>query len=393
MKSRYLEKLISHLDQIDPDSVQSQFLRLAQNQGLMETILHTIQEGVIFIDPEGAIQYANAASERLFGFKFEAASGEPVQKYIKDIDWELILNLDKDEWSKLVRRELEITYPERRFIEFYVSPIAQDELQQEQGLLIILRDITNERIKEVDTLQAEKLNAITLLAAGVAHELGNPLNSLNIHLQLLERELAHISEEDKDILEELVDVAKNEVTRLDQIIQQFLGAIRPSQPNLEKGSIKKLIEESLQVIQQEVKERDIIVELDIPDNLPPINFDRGQIKQALFNLLRNAMQSLSENGIITIRVKEADQYLAIAIQDNGPGISAEVLSHIFEPYYTTKEEGTGLGLMIVQRILRDHGGLIEIDTQTDKGSIITMLLPRDDRRIRLLEAETSKTHE
>lgn len=385
MKSEFLDKLLARIDKIDSGSLQNYFLRLAQEKGVMETIFQAIQEGIIVLNGKGHISYANDRAQKILGFNLNRAEGQPISKYFREVDWDLVLDLDEDEWSRLVTREIEITYPDHRFLEFYVVPLSTVE-DGEEGAVIIMRDVSHAREKAVSTIESERLNAIMLLAAGVAHEIGNPLNSLNIHLQLLDRELGHISGESGEDLRELVDVARNEVTRLDQIINQFLRAIRPSEPQLEAVDVKNLLEDTLQVMDLEIKDRGAWVELECEGDLPKIMLDKGQMRQVFFNLIKNGIQAMSEGGLLKVSVEVNDEFTSIAFRDSGVGISAEDLGNIFEPYHTTKSEGHGLGLMIVQRIVRDHGGQIEIETAPGKGTTITVLLPRAEHRIRLLEA-------
>ena len=385
MRSSFFEKLIDRLDVIDPGSMQTHFLRLAGEKGLLETIFHAIQEGIIVLDQDARLTYANQAAEKLFGFRIEDAEGQPIRKYLREIDWDLIMNLDADEWSRMVSREIETHYPEHRFVAFYLVPLnlVNDD---ETGAVVILRDVTHERETASHTLESERLNAITLLAAGVAHEIGNPLNSLNIHLQLMERELDPLQGEQREALEELLDVARQEVERLDQIINQFLGAIRPQPPSMEPQDLSGVLQETLDFMQHEITDRGILAELETGRDLPAVQADRGQIKQAFFNLIKNAVQAMSEGGLLKLQVTATERFVAVSFQDNGPGIVPEQLGRIFEPYHTTKQEGSGLGLMIVQRIMRDHGGEIEIDSEPGKGTGITLFFPRDDRRIRLLNS-------
>lgn len=385
MKPGFLDKLIDRLDRLDAGSLQTQFLRLASDKGLLETIFHAIQEGIVVLDGNSLILYANRAAEKMFGFKAESAAGNPIARYLRDIDWDLVLDLDGDEWTRLVSREIEITYPEHRFIDFYVVPLAVAR-PGEQGAVVILRDITRDRMNEAKTIESERLNALTLLAAGVAHEIGNPLNSLTIHLQLLERELGHLAEQDKAGLKELVDVSRREVERLDQIISQFLRAIRPTQPGFERISIKAIIDDTIEFLKHEVKDRDVLVEVEAPDDLPPGYVDKNQIRQAFFNIIRNAIQAMANGGLLKITLGSNDRFVIVSFKDTGPGIPADDLSSIFEPYYTTKTEGSGLGLMIVQRIVRDHGGELEVHSEPKSGTTFTLFLPRDERRIRLLHA-------
>ncbi len=385
MKNGFLEKLIGRLDRIDPGSLQTHFLRLSQEKGLLETIFNAVREGLIVLDGDGRITYANHAAEKLLGFKAESAIGEPIRKYLRDIEWEDVLRLDEKEWSRLVSREIEVTYPEHRFLDFYVVPLGTTE-PGESGAVVILRDTTRDRQQEVKTIESERLNALTLLAAGVAHEIGNPLNSLNIHLQLIERELADLPKQNRETLTELVEVSKKEVARLDQSITQFLRAIRPTPLNLAKSSLPDVLKETIQFLKHEIRDRDILVETESPDDLPPIMIDAAQIKQVFFNIIRNAIQAMPNGGMLKISLVASDRHVAISFKDSGPGIAPEDLSHIFEPYHTTKAEGSGLGLMIVQRIVRDHGGQIEVHSEPRLGTTITILLPRDEQRVRLLKA-------
>ncbi len=383
--SGFIDKLMSRLDRLDPDSLQKQFLHLASDKGLLETIFHAIHEGIVVLDRKGRITYANRATETLLGIRLESATGQPIQRYLREVEWDLILNLDEDEWSRLVSREIELTYPEVRYIDFYVVPMAL-VTKGEKGAVLILRDVTREREHQASTVESEKLQALTLLAAGVAHEIGNPLNSLHIHLQLMQRELEQVAVEGRETLEELLSVATQEVARLDQIIHQFLRAVRPTRPQLEDGRLTEMIDETLRVLQQEIKDRGIFVEVEHDADLPAVKVDRGQIKQALFNVVKNAMEAMSDGGLLKVTTFVEGQFIGVSFQDNGAGIKPDELGQIFDAYHTTKAEGTGLGLMIVQRIIREHGGQIEVDSRPGEGTTFTFYLPNEIRRTRLLKA-------
>lgn len=405
MKSVFFDKLIDRMDKLDPESLQIYFLRLFQERGLLETIFQSIREGVILLDGKGMISYANHAAESMIGFSIEKTRNRSISRFIRDIEWDRILELDDDEWAKLVSMEVEIAYPERRIVSLYVVPLTHNA-SCEEGAVVILQDVTREREEEATILESERLNAIKLLAAGVAHEIGNPLNALNIHLQLIDRDVSSLldgnepdfgsdsaghkgaepANETIEGLKELIGIARNEVSRLDMIIKQFLQAIRPVAPNLAPTNIDDILKETLTFLKHEVENRRIQVTLDLSKDVPIINLDGDQIKQAFFNIMKNAFQAMPDGGSLKIARECTSSEVKISFHDTGRGISPGKLSLIFEPYYTTKEQGHGLGLMVVQRIIQEHGGRLEVESKAGKGAIFTISLPLSEKRVRLLKA-------
>ena len=385
MASGFFDRLVARIDKLNPESLQAQMVRLAQERGFLETIFQTIQEGVVVIDNEGRLLYANHAAEKLAGFDFTRTKGRSIVRILRDWDWEHLLEVPASEsgWARMVTREIEVTYPEHRFISVYAVPLNEDGWV-EKGVLVILRDVTRDRRQEASTLESERSNAIKLLAAGVAHEIGNPLNALNIHLQLLARELNDLPDGTREPLADLVGVARTEVERLDTIIRQFLRALRPTQPVLHPEQPTDVLQETLALLKTEFENRRISVSVDITDSIPSVQLDRSQIKQVFFNLIKNALEAMPDSGALRIVVSAGDVYVDIAFIDTGKGIAPGEMQRVFEPYHTTKRTGTGLGLMIVQRIIDEHGGEIELSSKPGAGTCFKVRLPRSERRVRLL---------
>jgi signal transduction histidine kinase len=404
MKAGFVEKLIGRLGKIGPEEVQNYFLRLAQEKGFLETVFNSIQEGIIVTDSKGRITYLNDAACQLFGLEADDSLGKRLDERVRGLDWNALSR------EGPVSRDIEIFYPANRFINFYSVPLvierqtSDDKIEppsqssgatgnhaEQVGHAIILRDITENRRSEQQTIESERFNALTLLAAGVAHEIGNPLNSLNIHLQLIEREARKLDGAKRVELQESVEVARAEVNRLDSIITQFLRAIRPTRPQLRPENVNSIVEEAVRFFAPEIKDRDIVVEQELRSDLPLLELDRDQLKQAFYNIIKNSFEAMKSRGILRIRTDMDDSHVIARFTDSGGGMSPGNLSRVFEPYFTTKTSGTGLGLLIVRRIVREHGGELSIESSEGKGLTLTIRLPYIDKRVRMLEAGHSKS--
>ncbi|MEI8291336.1 MAG: ATP-binding protein, partial [Verrucomicrobiota bacterium] len=308
---------------------------------------------------------------------------------------------------RVTRHEFEVFYPRPRFLRLYAAPL-DGEATGSSGVALILHDATEARQKTFEAIESERVQALTLLAASVAHEIGNPLNALHIHLQLMEREVRKLkgaaanekpatrsraknlspevdAAEVGKKLEQYLDVAKGEIRRLDYIVTQFLGAIRPSPLQLKLASLNDVVEKTLDLLRPEIENRGITIKSKLARALTATPIDATQMQQVLVNLVKNAAQAMTTGGALTMQTGENNDGVWVGVTDTGGGIPQEQLNRIFEPFYTTKKKGTGLGLMIVQRIIRAHNGRIELESNVGKGTTFRVWLPLHERKPRLLE--------
>ncbi len=387
MKNIGLDKILGRIEDLDSVNLGILVQRLARERKLQETIFNTIQDGILVIDADGVVQYANDAASGIIGLKQNDIGVIRLWKMVPDLARSIDPQSDTDARSPVLTRELELFYPEHRYVRLYMMPIdAQVSQSDSGGYIVVLSDVTEDKVSMEELLESERTGSIVGLAAGVAHELGNPLNSLTIHLQLIERKLNKISlGKNSSQLNESIEVCQGEVERLDGIITHFLEAVRPQKPELNELDLIKLVEDVLRVQEAELVDRKLEVNMEVAELVPKILGDRGQLKQVFFNIVKNAMEAMQAGGSLRINARCDDEYVYVQFIDSGSGISEENLSKVFQAYHSTKDGGHGLGMMIVQRIMRAHGGHIGIESSEGDGTAITLQFPQKHRRTRLLE--------
>ena len=390
MKSRTspLDRVLGRLDDLDEVNLGILVQRLAKDRRLLETIFDVIRDGILVLDGAGSIQYANLQGRRLIGLKESSVGKVKVVRAAPEIARALGFD-HKDGFPQaaVVTRELSISYPDFRYVRLYAVPIdeedGEEDSQGNRSLAVVLSDVTEDKVSTEELIESEKVASIMNLAAGVAHELGNPLNSINIHLQLMLRRLKESGEDDK--LGKSLETCIKEVERLDGIIAHFLEAIRPSEPDFRETNLLDLLEETLRGREEELKARKVSAQVEAGAKDPVVFADSEQLKQVFFNVIGNAIDAMDKDPKLRVITSGDDENVYVQFVDSGVGIAKEDVPKVFEPYYTTKKGGHGIGMMIVYRIIRDHGGDVGIDSKPGAGTIVTLRLPRKDRRMRLLE--------
>ena len=341
-----------HIDRLDASHLREQYKLVADELASTDMFLHALKEGLVRLDADGRVLQSNPAAKRLLG-------AEPADA-LSDLGLPL---------GKSSSREIEIFYPEDRILEVQTIPFGSETI-------VYLRDITAEKKRTEEQLRAGATKAVCDLAAGIAHEIGNPLNAIALSLQLVKRDPTDT---------EAIDTGLAQLKRLDGIIRDFLTAIRPRQLNLMPGSVADPLKNCLAMLKQQFEERRITVTLDVPAALPNVALDAEQMEQVFFNLLKNSLEAMADGGTIVLALGSDDRNVFLSIRDSGRGMDAEQLAGLFEPYRTTKEKGTGLGLMISKRIVTEHGGSIAAESTPGEGTTFTLTLPRLEQRIRALK--------
>ena len=382
VKKNFLDRFSERFDDLDSGSRQAYILRLAKEKGFLETVFNSIEEGVLVVDQHLRIRYFNRAAKSLLGLP-DDMSRVRVSQLIRGVNWRQILLEDEEEWSRLARQEVEILYPERRFIQVYLVPLPEDT----RLASVILRDVTEHRKRTQSELESETVKAVSLLAAGVAHEIGNPLNSLYLNLQILEQAVNDTGSPDamdKEDMEDMIRICKNEVERLDSIIHGFLTELRPAAPEFRPVDLRELIIEVLQFMRSEIEARKVDVKCNWSTILPLVTGDSKQLKQAFYNIVRNAVQAMTNGGSLEIFGYADSENWVVEFSDSGSGVDPDRMRSMFNAFETGKAGGNGIGTMVIERVCRAHGADFGIVSAPGRGLVFQLKFPLGKRRLRLL---------
>lgn len=385
-----LSRILGKLDGLDETNLAIVAQRLARERRLLETVFDIIRDAIVVSDPEGRIQYANQSAFELLGLGANEIGKTSILQRLPMLAETMGMDsLDGFREGKVATCETTVEYPERRELQVYLVGIEAPLGVAERGVVVVMTDVTESKQITEEKIENERIASVVMLSAGVAHELGNPLNSLTIHLQLLERRIdkvgARLEENDLAAMRKSLRVCRGEVKRLDEIIENFLGAVRPQSPDLGEANLFQLLEQTLEAHEELFKDRGIAAEVQIDLPLPQVRVDASQIKQVFYNVLKNAVEAMGPGGRVVIRSRRRRDSVALIFSDDGEGIAQENLARVFQPYYTTKSGGHGLGMMVVQRIMKDHGGRIAIDSRPGAGTEVVLHFPLSSPTVPLLE--------
>ncbi len=387
MNKSTLDKIVSRWDRLSARERHQLVQRFSAQITLLNEVLNALNDGVIIFDHDGSISFVNKAAARIYGREVREMVDIPFETLAgQTCTWEELSTS-----GNAITRDLQVHYPEPRHYRFFMAPLGSEVKEGEsRQYLLLIQDETEKVAKSEIEAEAEQMSLLSFLASGVAHELGNPLNSLGLNLQLMQRKLNANGDKppsaaQAQTIAQLLDSSLSEVKRLDTLIKQFLQSMRPSTPQAIKLDINKLIRKVLEVLEPEIAARGVSIHEELAEDIPLLDADEGQIFQVFYNLIRNAYQSIPEGtGGILIATSCNDADVIIQVSDTGCGISHEIMGNLYEPFRTTKESGNGLGLLIVRRIVKAHGGSLGLSSREGEGTTVSITLPRAERITRLL---------
>jgi len=285
--------------------------------------------------------------------------------------------------SKTVE-DVRMLSPREMDLRMIFVPIPKNEI------ILILLNVSGEKACESQKQMAARHESLVRLAAGIAHEIGNPLNAINIHLGLMRKQMDALPASKAGPLKEAVEILTGETGRLDRIVRNFLKATRRPPLRFRGEDLNVVLKNVIEFLRPELDKRKIQISLRTDASLSAFYFDWERIYEAVLNLVKNAMEAMPGGGKLRVALSHRERVAILRVTDEGKGIADADLEHIFDAYYTTKEEGSGLGLWMVYHVVAEHGGRIEVMTKEGKGTTFTVLLPIRRPKLQLPKYELTK---
>ncbi len=382
--SKFVARALQKLTKLSNDQVFDLLNMLSARAERLELVLDSMSEGVVVTNDEHQVIIINKSAERLFASTSADQAHEEkiwnIIRYTQIADFVRSALLDQ---QRLEDREFVVEDGDsHRVFSCGLVPLVREG--RIEGSIFSVEDISHRKQREAKLRRYESLASLTTLAAGVAHEIKNPLGSIGIHMQLIEKRLAQL--QDVDELQRYASVVNEEVERLNKIVVDFLFAVRPMDIHPVDTDLGEVMGEMLGFVQYELEQGRISLHQCIPNDLPLLQLDERYIKQAVLNIIKNAIAAMPNGGELRVRIDaENEQTVVLSICDTGLGMDESTQNRIFEPYFTTRDYGSGLGLTLVYKIVKEHMGEIQVHSAPGEGSCFMISLPIPQRRRDLLQ--------
>ncbi|NOY08943.1 MAG: PAS domain-containing protein [Spirochaetes bacterium] len=380
---KFIQKALEKLNKMDKEQIKNILCHISGENELLEMVLNSMTDGVVVIDQQYRVLLYNKSFARMMLFNQEEIPDEELWSIINDEEIAAFLKEKLINQEKIIDKEFTLENSINRIISVSIMPLVKEK--KVQGNLVHIEDVTEKRSREARLRRAESLAALTTLAAGVAHEIKNPLGSIGIHLQLIQKEIGNREVIKSETIRKYLDVINEEVDRLNRIVVDFLFAVRPMDTKLEEQDLNQVLKDLFNFLQYELKESGVKLKVKLAEQLPKIKIDEKYIKQALLNLVKNSLYAMQDGGSLIVRTERAGGAVLLIITDTGTGIPDEILDKIFEPYFTTKDFGTGLGLTLVYKIIKEHMGEITVKSKEGEGTTFTISFPIPQKEKRLID--------
>ena len=396
MMNDFAKKATQKISKMSSSQIEQLFNNIVDENESFYSVIESLTLGLVICSTDWQILMSNRASERLIPFKNRYFEEKSQDNLLSDQIWNFIDDDDIGIFLKNASNDKKINISQEfvlktsggtvRFLNISIEPLVHQK--QISGNIIKIEDITEKRNTETVIRRMENLSSLTNLAASVAHEIKNPLGSISIYIQLLQKAIKKARDTDgmlpdQKFLENYLEIVNQEIDRLNKIIVDFLFAVRPIQAQLIPVDASALLKTFADFYRPEFELKNIELDINLLQNPPKLLLDEKLFKQVIINLMQNSIAAMANGGKITIHSYIKDDLFYVVLSDTGIGMDEETRQRIFEPYFTTKTNGTGLGLTMVYKIIKEFGGEIEVESELGKGTtfIISLPVPQDKKNL------------
>lgn len=405
----YVKRITKMIPKLSQEQLQRIIKNVANENAMLDSILESLTTGLIVVDKQWRILKFNKISERFLSFiHFEDETNRSYKKVwevISDVNVSEFLRDCADKDKSNISQEFSIPLPNSdnltRFIVVYVLSLVSDS--KINGRIIKIYDVTEQRLQEVKMRRMENMAGLTTLAANMAHEIKNPLGAISIHIQLLQKAIEKQRNStgvlpEKKFVEDHLDVVNEEIDNLNRLITDFLFAVRPVNANYSLVDPYLILKKLVDFLSPEFNSHRVSFTVKNPNSTAKLLIDEKIFREMIINIVQNAFAAIKERfpecknedlqndefiGKISIRISvKFDKYI-ISISDNGCGMSDETIVRLFEPYFTTRATGTGLGMTLVYKIVKEFSGDIYVKSEENKGTtfIIEFPIPQAEKKL------------
>ncbi|HOS36208.1 MAG TPA: ATP-binding protein [Treponemataceae bacterium] len=382
----FIRRALQKTSRMNGEQIQSLLTMITEEYEMLDAVLDSLGTGLLICDAYHVVVQNNKAATRILPMDYHDYQERPVWACIHDPEISAFVEETIEKKETVTAREFPLNDEHTpKILSLSVMPLVKSK--QVRGTIIMIDDITDKKKEELKNRRLESLASLTNLAANVAHEIKNPLGSISIHVQLVRKAVERLTGADTCSICKYLDVVDEEMERLNKIVVDFLFAVRPISFEFTALNINELIQDLAQFLAGEFEQAGISIDLDLAKDIPQIQGDERFLRQMLINLLKNAKAAMEGGGIARLATRFDDETIRITVEDTGTGIPDEVLNKIFEPYFTTKIDGTGLGLTMVYKVVKGHGGDITVQSRPSLGTRFTVQLPIYRRAQKMLEYE------
>lgn len=383
-KKKFFRKVLTRIQKLPIEESKDMIEDLVQEHEALLNLLNELSTGVIILSEHNDIKYLNEQAAKTLRISTNHALSQKISSVVSDPGLSRWLEVNLAHFKTRICHDLPLIEPSETILK-----VTLLDAKNQKDKILFLENASPRTLAMLEKAKLQHRQNLLQLAGGLAHEIGNPLGSIAIHLSLLKDKVSQLPQASRNFFNETLSIISNETNRLDRIVKSFLKISRRGALRFKLENLNEILEEAIHFIQPECSAQNIKVSFRQDSSLESFLMDRERLYSCFLNLLKNAIEAMPDGGKLSIEAKKISHMALIQIRDTGVGIEEKNLPRIFNPYFTTKEEGSGLGLMFVYNAIEDHQGRVEVNSRPDEGTTFFIYLPIRKTKLQLPSTETA----